>query len=231
MNILRRLTDFVEEEIDSLSCVYTITNTIDGKMHVGATTDLLQRMRYHTRYLLSGKHFNEHLQNAVIRDGIHNFRFEILEKVDPDLVFEVECFWINMLGVIIGRYGYNKRVVFKGGRLSEDNRRVIAFTDSGIYIQEFRNQIDAGEYFGLSPTIISSVINCKLPSIRSLYFMRAKDYVEFGFRKCANEMYYEERIGFHSNNFRIGKEVRFNSTFQEADRRAEFEEFYQLRRA
>lgn len=234
MNILYRLTGLIEEDIRDLSCVYTITNTTNGKVYVGATTTLAQRFRAHLSDLVNGRHPNKHLQNAVTNDGIHNFRFEILEEVDEALVFDIEMYWITMLGANNPKFGYNKHVVFRGqGRSPSQGkgREIVAFTKSGIYIREFATQVEAAEYFGISQLLVSLTVNCKLPGTKSLYFMRLFDYIESGFKICFDDVNYRNRTGFQGKNFQVGKEVKFSKSFSEADRKAEFEEFYQLQAA
>jgi len=88
--------------------VYTITNLINGKMYVGSTIrDFELRKSHHSRCLKKNLHSNKHLQNAVNKYGIENFKFEILEECEKQFCLSTEQYWITMLNVCNRKYGYN----------------------------------------------------------------------------------------------------------------------------
>lgn len=58
--------------------VYSITNRTNGKVYVGSSTRLLERLKQHERTLIEGKHFCKAMQEDY--DAGHHFQFDILES-------------------------------------------------------------------------------------------------------------------------------------------------------
>lgn len=87
--------------------VYTITNTIDGKMYVGCATIVEDRWRRHKGQLRRQKHHSIYLQRAWDKYGEEAFEFEVLVECDIDYMFSEENYWCNLLGVHDHNYGYN----------------------------------------------------------------------------------------------------------------------------
>lgn len=57
--------------------VYSITNKTNGKIYVGSSTKLLDRIKQHEKALIAGKHFCKAMQEDY--DAGHRFQFDILE--------------------------------------------------------------------------------------------------------------------------------------------------------
>lgn len=82
--------------------IYTITNTINGKMYVGSTIHTDRRRLEHFYALKHNKHINKHLQNAYNKYGREVFEFEVIETLEitdsikTDLLTR-EQFWIDNL--------------------------------------------------------------------------------------------------------------------------------------
>lgn len=62
-----------------ISCIYTITNKINGKIYVGKTYNFFNRKSQHKCALRENTHENRHLQRAWNTYGEDSFIFEILE--------------------------------------------------------------------------------------------------------------------------------------------------------
>lgn len=90
-----------------ISGIYTITNKIDGKIYVGQSVDVYTRLRKHKEQLISNKHINCFIQSSVIKYGIENFEFEILEECNSEYLYSQEHYWCNMLNTHNDKYGYN----------------------------------------------------------------------------------------------------------------------------
>lgn len=78
--------------------VYTITNTINGKLYVGSTNNsFYERWRTHLKDLKKNKHHSKKLQRSVNKHGLNNFKFEILEVTESEHTISVEKYWLNIL--------------------------------------------------------------------------------------------------------------------------------------
>lgn len=87
--------------------VYVITNTITGKVYVGASMNVFLRVRQHRVTLDSNKRSNRHLQKDYIKYGKESFKVELLEAVcDISILHEREGLWIDKLNAL-GSKGYN----------------------------------------------------------------------------------------------------------------------------
>ena len=59
-----------------IKCIYSITNTINGKIYVGSTINYKERKRAHTSKLSSGKSHSYKLQHAWAKYGKSAFKFK-----------------------------------------------------------------------------------------------------------------------------------------------------------
>lgn len=107
MNILEKYTKFKKGDLYGKSGVYVITNTNNTKIYIGETTNLESRFIEHLRRLLSNRHVNEHLQNAVNLYGIDSFTFDILEFCDSIDTKKKEHYWVSHLHALDKTKGYN----------------------------------------------------------------------------------------------------------------------------
>lgn len=86
--------------------IYKITNTVNDKFYVGSSKDIKSRWCQHENALDSGTHGNPHLQNAWNKYGRKSFKFEIVEECVPEVQFEREQFYLNVLNPFDDN-GYN----------------------------------------------------------------------------------------------------------------------------
>jgi group I intron endonuclease len=93
--------------ITSLSGIYQIINTINGKIYIGSSVNLKQRFNDHKKLLRHNKHPNKHLQSAWLQYGENNFVFTILEYVEPLSLLIREQFYIDSLSTSNNKIGYN----------------------------------------------------------------------------------------------------------------------------
>jgi group I intron endonuclease len=78
------------------AAVYKIVNQCNGKIYIGSSSGVEQRLRKHKSDLQLGVHHNKHLQRAWNKYGSENFTFEILEKVDDENdLLVIEQLWID----------------------------------------------------------------------------------------------------------------------------------------
>lgn len=80
------------------SGIYLIRNTINGRMYVGSSNQIMRRWNDHCSTLSSGKHGNQRLQNAWFKYGRRYFVFNVLEYVeDISRIHEREQYWMDLL--------------------------------------------------------------------------------------------------------------------------------------
>lgn len=80
------------------SGVYLIYNAINMKIYVGSTHNFQKRFKGHVNYCKHNKN-SKHLQNAWNKYGEQNFKFVVLECVEPikTKLLEREQYWIDTL--------------------------------------------------------------------------------------------------------------------------------------
>ena len=107
-----------------MAYIYKITNTINNKIYIGATTRSVEKRWYeHIRDSKKEITKNRPFHMAIREFGISNFKVEIIEEVDSLLMDKREEFWINELNTFDD--GYN--ATFGGaGKNSIDYNMVIS---------------------------------------------------------------------------------------------------------
>lgn len=92
---------------NTISGIYTITNTLNNKIYVGYSNNIKKRFQYHIQDLLKNNHDNPLLQRVVNKYGIDVLLFEILEECSENLLFSQEHYWATILNTHNRKYGYN----------------------------------------------------------------------------------------------------------------------------
>ena len=70
------------------SGIYSILNTLNGKIYIGSANDIDRRLSEHLRRLRNNKHTNKKIQNSWNKYSEENFVFNIIEYSDY-LIFAV----------------------------------------------------------------------------------------------------------------------------------------------
>ena len=91
---------------NKISCVYTITNLVNGKIYVGYTNDFNRRKVSHNRSLINNNHDNKYIQNEFNKKG-NIFKIEILEECEKEFLCSQEHYWATILNVHNRKFGYN----------------------------------------------------------------------------------------------------------------------------
>lgn len=89
--------------------VYCIKNIITKQIYVGSTlVSFKTRFKNHKLQMLNDNHHNIYLRRAVLKYGIHNFEFFILEIIEnKKLIREREKYYIDILESLTTQKGYN----------------------------------------------------------------------------------------------------------------------------
>lgn len=87
--------------------VYSILNSINGKIYVGSAIILHRRLVDHIYFLNLGKHHSILLQRAWNKYGEEAFSFYVLEYCNKDQVVDREQYWIDLTNCADPECGYN----------------------------------------------------------------------------------------------------------------------------
>ncbi len=116
------------------SGVYRIRCLVNSKVYVGSSLAIDRRLSGHRRNLIRGKHVNAHLQAAWDKYGADAFEFDIIERVDPERLLDVEQFYIDWHQASDRTRGFNIRLKAEsnvGLPVSEETRRRISIAQKG----------------------------------------------------------------------------------------------------
>ena len=165
-----------------ISGVYTIKNTINNKVYVGCTCNVVQRFRQHKSDLKLNKHKNRHLQSAYNEYGKESLLYEVLEVCESIQMLYKEEYWISVLNSTHRDYGYN---IQKGG---------IAKSHS-LETKQLMSQLNAEK--GRKPYIPKSLKTRKeyLNSVRIVITPSMIDFVKSGAsRRKFKEVFGSEEV-------------------------------------
>ena len=80
--------------------IYKITNIDNGKMYIGQSNDVIDRIRHHKSYLKYNRHKNKRLQYSYNKHGAKAFKFEILEECpEKELTVSKNVSWPSKLEI------------------------------------------------------------------------------------------------------------------------------------
>lgn len=113
--------------------IYAIRSKRNGKVYVGASTNIEGRWSFHRSVLNRGLHHSWHLQRAWERDGADAFEWIILEEVDnKDDLRSAEQKWLDTYQAGDRKYGYNLSSRSAGvERLSEETKHKMSLSQRG----------------------------------------------------------------------------------------------------
>ena len=105
--------------------IYIIKNIINGKVYIGQSWNIEQRIRDHRK----NRNHNEYLTKSMNIHGIESFDFSILEEyIECDQIFlnEREAYWINFYNSLDFEKGYNLREAGSRGKHTPEIKKKIS---------------------------------------------------------------------------------------------------------
>ena len=87
--------------------IYAIRCIENGKLYIGRTTNLKNRVEMHFRELKSGKHTNEEMLEDYKKYGREKFEAYLLEENVPFTERRKEFKYMEQFGTYDKKYGYN----------------------------------------------------------------------------------------------------------------------------
>lgn len=128
-------------DITKTSGIYKIVNKIDEKYYVGRTNKFDRRWRKHKKMLRKNKHVNDYLQNAWNKHGENNFDFIIVERLNENLLLEIEQKYLDIAKTEQDKC-YNLNFDAMGGDLSKYSKnKVDTFNTMYVPTEETRQKI------------------------------------------------------------------------------------------
>lgn len=92
-----------------MGIIYKIENSINNKVYIGQTIHTAKhRWQQHIAASKAGRGMQYPLYKALAKYGLDNFRFEIIEEIDNQLLDEREKYWIKFYNSY--RDGYNATI-------------------------------------------------------------------------------------------------------------------------
>ncbi len=87
--------------------IYTITNTVNGKVYVGSSIDIKTRWYGHRDKLKRGTHGNRFLLHSWNKYGQQSFEFRVVELCVPEELVDREQSWAFTLNTFDQKDGFN----------------------------------------------------------------------------------------------------------------------------
>jgi group I intron endonuclease len=143
--------------------LYSITNKLNNKFYIGSSKNIAERFKKHLVELKNNNHPNKYLQNAVNKDGIHNFKFEVIKELPIDQLLIIEqqyidnSIWSNL---------YNLSKIAKSGGGDVVRKELLLLDLKGDIIKLFNSGIEVAKFLKIIaisyPTINTPTISKKL---------------------------------------------------------------------
>ncbi len=184
--------------------IYTIENLIDGKLYIGYAKDIPTRCRKHRERLITNKHENSHLQNAVNLYSIHNFLFDELELCEEQFLCSQEHYWCIMLDTHNRENGYNIRPTYphglpapmRGRKFTEEHKYKLSLAHKGKPKSEESKRKNAEWHRGRTTSkkgkTLSDEIKRKMSESRKGYKVpeEVKQKIKETMKKCRKERFW-----------------------------------------
>lgn len=99
--------------------IYVLRNTVNGKIYVGQSVNILNRWYSHRKSANAGK--KSHLYDSMRKYGLSAFSIQIMEECTPEQLDEREAYWMDFFDAT--NTGYNMMPAGQYGRVMTDELR------------------------------------------------------------------------------------------------------------
>lgn len=161
--------------------IYKVTNKLNGKIYIGKTNNIGQRIRQH---LAGAKCRDSEFHKAIDNDGFQNFTWEFLEyTTSPEVASELEKKYIIESNSLIPN-GYNVSV---GSGGVPEWAPIVCLEKDGTFVKKY-NYLNEVVTDGISISSVRRCINCNHKTAKGYLFMKERDYIKYGPKKyCKKE--------------------------------------------
>ena len=134
------------KKLNNKSGIYKLS--AGGHIYIGSSKNLYQRLYEHKNDLIKHKHSNNFLQKVFDKEGIQNFKIDIIEFCDSKIRIERESYWIKKLNADMNLQDPISH------ELSEESKRKLSNSikkglKDGKYKKKYDFcEIEAYDYFG-----------------------------------------------------------------------------------
>lgn len=147
--------------------IYKITNLINGKVYIGQSINIEQRIRQHK--CVSQKENKSAyfaLYRAIKKYGFDNFNFEVIEECSKEKLDEREIYWISHYHSTVNENGYN--MTFGGTNAVNKFYRTVVQMDSitGEELNKYPTLSEASRAVNGS---VNSIRGCCLGKFKTSY--------------------------------------------------------------
>jgi len=179
-------------DVPSKSGIYLIRNLINGKVYIGQTINIKQRIRQHINKFKRGKHYNSYFQASMDKYGMHNFELLVLELCERENLSNLESKYIKQYKSYKKDKGYNmtldcnthiystRKIIGSKNRelLIKNNinktanaRRVNQYSLNGEFIKTWKSSKEVNQKLGISIGNLNSYLNDFKPTKSLKKFM------------------------------------------------------------
>lgn len=156
--------------------IYKVTNKLNGKIYIGKTNNIGQRIRQH---LTTFKNRDSEFHKAIDDDGFQNFIWEFIEFTNSaEMAADLEKKYIIEFNSLIPN-GYNVSVGSGGVPGWEP---IVCLEKNGTFVKRY-NYIREVVADGIQVSSVLRCIDCDYKTAKGYLFMREKDYIKHGAKK------------------------------------------------